>query len=104
MYSHNGWCTKFNETTSTRFNFTYKKTVPLPVSISGHIVLYENTAKYLGMTLDAKLKRKVHLKKKELNIKCSKLYWLLGRYSELSVENEVMIYKQILKLAWMYGI
>lgn len=53
--------------------------------------LYRNTAKYLGMTLDAKLKWKVHVKKKkeELNIQYRKLYWLLGRNSELSVQNKL---------------
>jgi hypothetical protein len=37
------------------------------------------------MTLDAKLWWKEHIKKKrdELNIKFRKMYWLLGRNSEL---------------------
>ncbi|KMQ86581.1 hypothetical protein RF55_14395 [Lasius niger] len=57
------------------------------------------------MTLDAKLKWKEHIKKKkeELNIKYRKLYWLLGRNSELSVQNKILIYNQILKPVWMYG-
>lgn len=59
---------------------------------------YSNTAKYLGMTLDTKLKWKEHVKKKkeELNIQYRKLYWLLSRNSELSVPNKILIYKQIL--------
>ncbi|KMQ85663.1 reverse transcriptase [Lasius niger] len=58
------------------------------------------------MNLDTKLKWNEHIKKKkaELNIKYRQLYWLLGRNSELSVENKIRIYNQILKPVWTYGI
>lgn len=51
------------------------------------------------MNLDAKLKWKEHIKKKkeEVNIKYRQLYWFLGRNSELSTENKIRIYNQILK-------
>ena len=66
----------------------------------------ENSVTYLGMTLDAKLLWKEHIKKKrdELGQKYRKLYWLLGRNSQLSIYNKVIIYKQILKPVWTYGI
>jgi hypothetical protein len=32
------------------------------------------------------------------------MYWLLGRKSQLSVHNELLLYKQVLKLIWTYGI
>jgi hypothetical protein len=69
-------------------------------------VPYANTAKYLGMTLDAKLWWKEHIKKKcdELNIKFRKKYWLLGRNSELSVHNKLTLYKQVIHPVWSYGI
>jgi hypothetical protein len=50
---------------------------------------YANTTKYVGVTLDAKLRWKEHVKEKksdELNIKFRKTYWLLGRNSELPVQ------------------
>jgi uncharacterized protein YeeX (DUF496 family) len=58
------------------------------------------------MTLDAKLRWKEHIKKKrdELNIKFRKMYWLLGRNSELSVHNKLTLYKQIIRPVWSYGI
>ena len=69
------------------------------------VVPYENTAKYLGMTLDAKLRWKPHVKKKEeLTLKYRKMCWLMGRYSALSVYNKLMLYQQVLKPVWTYGI
>ncbi|KAI5737863.1 hypothetical protein M8J77_000145 [Diaphorina citri] len=58
------------------------------------------------MTLDAKLKWKEHVKKKrqQLQLKFQKLYWLLGRYSPLPIENRLFVYKQVLKPVWTYSI
>lgn len=100
------WRIRLNEAKSTHINFTYKKIEYCPVLINNQIIPYANTAKYLGMTLDAKLKWNEHVKKKkeELNIRYRKLYWLLGRTSELSTENKIMIYKQVLKPVWTYGV
>jgi hypothetical protein len=45
----------------------------------------------------AKLRWKEHIKEKldELNIKFKKMYWLLGRNSELSLHNKLTSYKQV---------
>jgi hypothetical protein len=58
------------------------------------------------MTLDAKLWWKVHIKKKcdELNIKFRKMYWLLGHNSELSIHNNIILYKQVIRSVWSYSI
>jgi hypothetical protein len=71
-----------------------------------HKIPYANTAKYLGMTLDTKLRCKEHIKMKRdaLNIKFRKMYWLLGRNSELSIYNKLIPYKQVLRPVWSYGI
>jgi hypothetical protein len=58
--------------------------------------------KHIGMTLDAKLRWKE--KSDELNIKFRKMYWLLGRNSELSVHNKLILYKQVIRPVWSYGI
>lgn len=31
------------------------------------------------------------------------MYWLIGKHSSLSTQNEVLIYKQVLKPVWTYG-
>jgi hypothetical protein len=85
----NKWRIKLNESKSVHTDFTNKKITQQPIFINGTQVPYANTAKYLGMTLDAKLRWKEHIKKKrdQLNIKFRKMYWLLGRKSELSIHN-----------------
>jgi hypothetical protein len=58
------------------------------------------------MTLDVKLRWKEHVKKKteELNIIYRKVKWLLGKTSQLSTQNKIMVYNQIIKPVWTYGI
>jgi hypothetical protein len=58
------------------------------------------------MTLDTKLRWNEHIKmnRDELNIKFRKMYWLLGRNSELSTCNKLILYKQVLLPVWSYGI
>jgi len=43
-------------------------------------------------------------KQEELTLKYRKMYWLMGRYSALSVFNKLMLYQQVLKPVWTYGI
>jgi hypothetical protein len=58
------------------------------------------------MALDAKLRWKVHVKKKreELGLKYKHMYWLMGRRSALLTHNKLVFYKQILNHVWAYGI
>jgi hypothetical protein len=43
-------------------------------------------------------------KRKQLGLSPTKIYWLLGRKSKLSINNKLLIYKVILKPIWTYGI
>ena len=53
------------------------------------------------MNLGAKLRWKPHVKKQEeLILKNRNIYWLMGRYSDLSVYNKLMLYQQVLKPVW----
>ena len=58
------------------------------------------------MTLDAKLNWQQHvkIKKQELDLKFAKLYWLTGRRSVLSIYSKILIYKQVFKPVWTYGL
>ena len=104
------WHIQLNESKSVHINFTNRRFENIPVTINSQKVPYANTAKYsnLGMTLDAKLQWKAHLTKKRekqgLRYKKKKMYWLIGRNSSLSLHNKLLLYKQILKPFWTYGI
>jgi hypothetical protein len=97
------WKLKLNETKSVHVDFTNKNINYKPVYINNQVIPHANTAKYLGMTLDAKLRWKAHVKKKreELELKYRKMYW---RNSQVSTQNKLLLYKQILKPVWTYGI
>jgi hypothetical protein len=97
---------RINENKSVHIDFAYRKNVQIPVAINNTNIPYSNTVKYLGMNLDIRLRWKEHVKKKrrELDLKYRKMYWLLGRKSQLSVHNKLLLYKQVLKPIWTYGI
>lgn len=101
------WKIKLNETKSVHVNFTLRRIENPPnVTLNNIEVPLDNKAKYLGMTLDAKLHWKEHIKikRKELDLKYRDLYWLIGRNSILSIYNKTLIYNQVLKPVWIYGI
>jgi hypothetical protein len=78
------WRIKLKEDKSVYIKFTNKNIKQQPIFVNGVQIQPTNTAEYLGMT-DAKLRWKEHIKKKqkELQIKITKMYWLLGRRSQL---------------------
>ena len=58
------------------------------------------------MHLDHKLSWRDHIvmKRKQIELNVNELYWLLGRKSQLSIENNLLIYKTIIKPIWTYDI
>jgi len=62
--------------------------------------------KYLRLQLERRLNWRKHIftKRKQLGIQLSKIYWLLGSKSQLSIENKLLLYKTILKPIWTYGV
>jgi hypothetical protein len=64
----------------------------------------EEDIKYLGLHLDRRLIWHKHIfaKRKQLGITLTKMYWLLGRKSNLSTINKLLIYKT--RPIWTYGI
>jgi hypothetical protein len=62
--------------------------------------------KYLGLHLDRRLTWHKHIftKRKQLGLTLTKMHWLLGGQSKLSITNKLLLYKTILKPIWTYGI
>jgi hypothetical protein len=56
--------------------------------------------------LDTKLNWREHItkKRKQINLRYKELYWLLGRPSHLSVNNELLLYKTLTAHIWTYGL
>lgn len=102
----NKWRIKVNESKSSHITFTLRQGTASSVYLNNKEIPQTDTVKYLGMHLDRRLTWKSHVwkKRKQLNLKLNKMYWLLGNKSKLSVENKILIYKTILKPVWTYGI
>jgi len=64
------------------------------------------TVKYLGLYLDQRLTWSTHIKTKRLhlNLKLRSMNWLLGRKSQLSLANKLLLYKCVLKPVRTYGV
>ena len=77
------WVLKLNEAKSVHVYFTNKRCQHIPITINDKVIPNSNTAKYLGMMLDTKLRWKARVKKKraELRLKYKTTYWLMGRRS-----------------------
>ena len=100
------WGFKINEKKSSHVTSTLRKQTCPQVSINNITVPNKDTVRYLGMTLDRRLTWKQHIvdKSKQLRDKLKKLYWLIGRRSNLSTQNKITLYKTVIKLVWTYGI
>ena len=100
------WRIIINESKSVQVTFTLRKETCPPVYLNGKPIPQCDKVKYLGMHLDRRLTWKDHIwsKRKQLNLKLTKMYWLIGRKSNLSIENKLLIYKCIIKPVWTYGI
>lgn len=100
------WRIKANETKSTYVTFSTRTETCPAIYLNGTQIPQVNDAKYLGMYLDRQLNWKKHIfsKRKQLGLKLSKIYWLIGRNSQLSLVNKVLLHKTILKPIWAYGI
>lgn len=100
------WKIKANENKSNHITFTLRKDTCPPVKLNNKSIPQSNDVRYLGIHLDRRLTWQKHIftKRKQLGLKLRNMYWLLGKKSELSLENKLLLYKTILKPIWTYGI
>lgn len=100
------WRIKANETKSTHVTFTLKRENCPAVTLNEKQIPQGDTAKYLGIHLDKRLTWKTHItnKRKQLGLRFHKMYWMLGKQSQMTIDNKLLLYKSILKPIWTYGI
>ena len=60
----------------------------------------------VGLHFVRRLNWKAHItkKRKQTDLKAKEINWLIGRKSNLSIENKLLVYKAVIKLIWTYGI
>lgn len=100
------WKIKLNELKSTHVTFTLRrKDHSLYTYLNGVQVPQAESAKYLGLHLDARLNWKHHVRQKteQVRIKQRQMYWLIGHHSKLNLYSKRLIYQSIFKPIWMYG-
>ncbi|GBP43992.1 Probable RNA-directed DNA polymerase from transposon X-element [Eumeta japonica] len=100
------WRIKVNESKSVSVIFTLKKGICPRLKINNIEIPQADHARYLGLHLDKRLTWQKHIftKRKQLGLQTRKLYWLMGRQSQLSLSSKLILYKAILKPVWTYGI
>ena len=100
------WRRKANETKSVQVTFTLKRKTCPPVQLNDKQLTQTDDVKYLAIHLDRKLTWRKHItaKRKQLDLKLRNLYWLIGRKSQLSLANKLLVYKVILKPIWTCGV
>jgi hypothetical protein len=100
------WRLKVITSKSSHVTFTNRKETCPPVSIDNELIPQSEDVKYLGLHLDRRLTWRKHLftKRKQLGITLSKIHWMMGRNSRLSISNKLLLYKAIIKPIWTYGL
>jgi len=110
LFKIEDWLTKWrinvNESKSAHITFSLnKRTCPM-VKLNNKTIPQHNDVKYLGLHLDRRLtwKKHIEMKRKQMKLKFSKLYWMMGRNSKLSLDCKLLLYKSIIMPIWTYGI
>jgi hypothetical protein len=84
-----------NEAKSVHVTFTLNKMTCPPVKLNNDYLPQADEVKYLGIHLDRRLTWRKHIftKRKQLDLKLRNLYWIIGRKSQLSLENKLLFTK-----------
>jgi hypothetical protein len=83
-----------------------KKEYKSPLQLNNKQLAQAEEVKYLGIHLDRKLTWRKHISanRKQPYLKLRKLFWIIGRKSQLSLDNKLLVYKAILKFIWTNGV
>lgn len=100
------WRIMVNSNKSSHVTFTTRRAVCPQVRINNDFIPTKTEVKYLGLHLDQQLTWRAHIKakKQQVSLKLNQMNWLIGRKSQLTIANKILLYKTILVPIWTYGI
>lgn len=101
------WKIKLNGTKSVHVTYALRqRNSNLHIYLDGVKIPQAESARYLGLHLDARLNWKHHVRQKaeQIRIKTREMYWLIGRHSKLNLKSKRLIYQSIIKPIWTYGV
>jgi hypothetical protein len=101
------WRMHTNALKSVHVTFTTRTGMCPPVHMDNVQLPCADQVKYLGLHLDRRKPTWHHhifTKQKQLGLTLTKIFWLLGLSSQLSLPNKLLLYKSILKPIWPYSI
>lgn len=100
------WRIRANESKSINVTFTLKKGICPPVKLNNLVIPKKDHVRYLSLHLDKRLTWQTHIitKRKKMGLQMRKLYWLIGRKSQLTLNSKLLVYKTVLKPIWTYDI
>jgi hypothetical protein len=90
------WLIKPNEAKSVHVDFINKRSQHIPITINDKVIPHSNTAKYLGMTLGAKVRWRHMSRKKNANSldqNSKEMYLAHSKKIGLSIHNKLMLHK-----------
>jgi len=95
---------KVNESASSHITFTLRKGHFRAVNINQPIIPQTEVVKYLRLHFDCRLnwKERIGRKRKQIDLKTREINRLIGKKSHLSIENELLIYKAVIKRIWSH--
>ncbi|GFY08606.1 probable RNA-directed DNA polymerase from transposon X-element [Trichonephila clavipes] len=102
---YNKWKISINLEKSAAVLFTKKRKIPPPPTIYNTTIPWSQSTKYLGITFDKNLTWKTHIQHTRQKFRkiMFKLFPLIGRNSELSRDNKVLLYTAVMRPILAYG-
>ncbi|GFT42918.1 probable RNA-directed DNA polymerase from transposon X-element [Trichonephila clavipes] len=99
------WKISINVEKSAAVLFTNKRKIPPPPKMYNTIIPWSQSTKYLGITFDKNLTWKTHIQNTRQKFRkiMFKLFPLIGRNSDLSRNNKVLLFTAVMRPILSYG-
>ncbi|GFV25010.1 RNA-directed DNA polymerase from mobile element jockey [Trichonephila clavipes] len=99
------WKISINVEKSAAVLFTKKRKIPPPPKMYNTTIPWSQSTKYLGITFDKNLTWKTHIQntRKKFRKLMFKLFPLIGRNSDLSRNNKVLLFTAVMRPILSYG-